>query len=106
MGFCNDITPECVTCFEVSDGNCNDSLSLSLGLTGLTTYYLNLTDKFDIITPLDVTTDALGDFIITQTWTEFFGAIEVEIYTNATRIAADKVSFIISGTSYDCLILK
>lgn len=85
MGFCNDITPTCDVCFEVLYGKCNDVLTLSLGLAPSTTFFLNLTDKFDIVTPLTVTTDISGDFTITQTWTEFFGDVEVEIFSDAGR---------------------
>ena len=104
MGFCNDITPNCDTCFEFSYGECNDVLTLSLGLTALTIYYLNLIDKFDIVTQLTVTTDGAGDFTITQTWTEFFGAIEVNIFLDANRTIP--VSFIVNSISYNCLILQ
>jgi len=102
MGFCNNITPTCVTCYGATYGECNDVFTLSLGLLPLTTYYLNLIDKFDIVTELEVTTDANGDFTITQTWTEFFGAVEIEIYSDPTRVV--KVSFTVSSTTYDCVI--
>lgn len=103
MGFCNDITPNCDTCYDAIYGECNDVITLSLGLTPLTTYYLDLIDKFDIVTPLTVITDGAGDFTITQTWTQFFGAIELQIYSDSARTVL--VSFIIGGTSYNCVIL-
>jgi len=104
MGFCNDITPTCDTCYEITYGNCNDTLTFNLGLGATTNYYLNLIDKYDIVNEEDVVTDGSGDFTIVQTWTEFFGAVEVEIYDDAPR--TNRVSFTISGTTYDCIILK
>jgi len=104
MGFCNDITPNCDTCFEAIYGECNDVITLSLGLNALTTYFLNLTDKFDIVTPLTVTTDGAGDFTITQTWTQFFGAIEIEIFSDSDRTV--KVAFIVGAVSFNCIVLN
>jgi len=103
MGFCNDITPACDVCFEVLYGKCNDVLTLSLGLTPSTTFFLNLTDKFDIVTPLTVTTDGSGDFTITQIWTEFFGDVEVEIFSDAGRTLL--VTVVQNGALYNCVIL-
>tara|TARA_Y100000296_G_C5063512_1_gene201109 strand:- start:241 stop:558 length:318 start_codon:yes stop_codon:yes gene_type:complete len=104
LGFCTNTTPTCDTCYEIADGNCTDVLNINLGINPATTYYLNLIDKFDITTELTITTDGAGNFTITQTWTEFSGAVEVEIYSDAARTV--KVSFTISGTSYNCIILK
>lgn len=103
MVFCNPISPNCDTCFEVVYGNCNDILTLSLGLDAATTYYLNLTDKFDVVTPLTVVTDGSGDFTITQTWTEFFGGIEITIFSDAGRTALVTVSQ--NGIAYNCVLL-
>lgn len=104
MGFCNNITPTCDTCLEFIYGKCNDVLTFSLGLTPNTVFFLNLIDKFDIITQLIVTTDNSGDFTITQTWTEFFGAIEIQIFTDASR--ENLVPFVIGSTSFDCIVAK
>lgn len=104
MGFCNDITPTCDVCFEFSYGECNDVLTFSLGLTPLTTFFISLIDKFDIVTFLTITTDASGDFTITQTWTEFFGAVEIQIFTDSTR--DNLVPFVIGGTSFDCIVAQ
>ena len=82
MGFCNDITPSCDVCFAFSYGECNDVLTFSLGLSENTNYFLRLIDKFDIVTFINVATDGSGDFTITQTWTEFFGGVEIQIYTS------------------------
>lgn len=103
MGFCNNIDPNCDVCFEVLYGKCNDVLTLSLGLTPSTEFFLNLTDKFDIVTQLTVTTDISGDFTITQTWTEFFGDIEVEIYSDSDRTIL--VSIEQDFTAYACVLL-
>ncbi|KKN74676.1 hypothetical protein LCGC14_0388780 [marine sediment metagenome] len=103
MGFCNNITPTCDVCFEVLYGKCNDVLTLSIGLTPSTTFFLNLTDKFDIITPLTVTTDSSGDFTITQTWTEFFGDVEVEIFSDAGRTIL--ITVIQNSNIYNCILL-
>lgn len=103
MGFCNDITPTCDVCFEVLYGECNDVLTISLGLTPSTTFYLNLTDKFDIVTPLTVTTDGSGDFTITQTWVEFFGDVEVEVFSDSGRTSI--VTFVQNPNVYNCVIL-
>ncbi|KKN67193.1 hypothetical protein LCGC14_0463660 [marine sediment metagenome] len=102
MGFCNDITPTCDVCFEFSYGKCNDVLTFSLGLPPNTVFFLNLIDKFDIVTQLTVLTDASGEFTITQTWTEFFGAVEIQIFTDATR--ENLVPFVIGSTSFDCIV--
>lgn len=104
MGFCNDITPTCDVCYEVASGACNDVITLSLGLTPATTYYIDLIDKFDIVTPLTIITDGAGDFTVTQTWSEFYGAVEVEIYLDALRTV--RVSFTLIGISYNCIILS
>ena len=103
MGFCNDITPTCDVCFEVLYGECNDVLTISLGLTPSTTFFLNLTDKFDIVTPLTVTTDGSGDFTITQTWTEFFGDVELEIFSDSGRTLI--ATFVQDSTVYNCVLL-
>ena len=103
MGFCNDITPTCDVCFEVLYGECNDVLTISLGLTPSTTFFLNLTDKFDIVTPLTVTTDGSGDFTITQTWTEFFGVVELEIFSDSGRTLI--ATFVQDSTVYNCVLL-
>lgn len=102
MGFCNDITPTCDVCFEFNYGKCNDVLTFSLGLPPNTVFFLNLIDKFDIVTQLTVTTDPSGDFNITQTWTEFFGAVEIQIFTDVTR--DNLVPFVIGSTSFDCIV--
>ena len=102
MGFCNEITPTCDTCYELTYGECNDVITLSLGLTPLTVYFIDLIDKFSIVTPLTVTTDSNGDFTITQTWTEFFGAVEIQIYNDVGRV--DLVTFTVNGTSFNCVI--
>ena len=104
MGFCNNITPDCDTCLELVYGECNDVITFSLGLTPDTVFFLNLIDKFDIVTPLTVTTDGNGDFTITQTWTEFFGAIEIQIFSDAARNI--RVSFIDNSTSFDCIVFN
>lgn len=104
MGFCNNITPTCDTCFEATYGECNDVFTLSLGLDENTTYFLNLIDKFDIITPLTVTTDANGDFTITQTWTEFFGAVEIQIFADVGRV--DLVTFTVDLTTFNCIVAQ
>lgn len=104
MGFCNDIPPSCDTCLEAIYGKCNDVITISLGLSGLTTFFLNLIDKFDIVTQLTVITDANGDFTITQTWTEFFGPIEIEVYADPQR--ATRVTFTVGGTNFDCVTLE
>lgn len=104
MGFCSDISPSCDTCYGAIYGKCNDVITLSLGLTASTTFYLNLIDKFDIVTQLTVITDANGDFTITQTWTEFFGSIEIEIYADPSR--ATRVNFSVGGTSFDCVTFE
>ena len=103
MGFCNDITPACVTCYEAIYGKCNDVITFPLGLDASTTYYLNLIDKFDIVTQLTVTTDVNGDFDITQTWTEFFGAIEIQIFSDPDRNT--RVLFTVNSISFDCIVL-
>ncbi len=103
MVFCNDITPTCDVCFEVLYGECNDVLTISLGLDASTTFFLNLTDKFDIVTPLTVTTDGSGDFTITQTWTQFFGDVEVEIFSDSGRTIP--IVFIQNSIVYHCVIL-
>ncbi len=103
MVFCNDITPNCDTCFEVQYGNCNDTLTLSLGLAVTTNFFLNLTDKFDIVTPIDVTTDGSGDFTITQTWTEFFGAVEMTIFSDSNRTALVVITQ--DSKNYNCVLL-
>jgi len=103
MGFCNNITPQCDVCFEVLYGECNDVLTISLGLTPSTTFFLNLTDKFDIVTPLTITTDGSGDFTITQTWVEFFGDVEVEIFTDSDRTIS--LVFVQNTIVYHCVIL-
>ena len=102
MGFCNNITPSCESCYEATYGECNDVITLSLGLTPLTTYYLDLIDKFDIVTPLTVVTDGSGDFDITQTWSEFFGAVEIQIFTDPARV--HKVTFTVDTTAYNCIV--
>lgn len=104
MGFCNDITPTCDVCFEFSYGKCNDVLTFSLGLAGNTTFFLSLIDKFDIVTFLTVTTDANGDFTITQTWTEFFGAVEIQIFSDPARTTI--VEFIESSVTYNCIVAQ
>ena len=104
MGFCNDITPNCDTCHTISYGNCNDVLTISLGLNPLTDFFLTLTDKFDIVTNIDVTSDGSGAFNLTQTWTEFFGAIEVTIFSDSNRTIL--VPFIVNSTNFNCLILQ
>lgn len=103
MGFCNKISPVCDVCFEVLYGKCNDVLTLSLGLPTNTTFFLNLIDKFDIVTPLTITTDGSGDFTITQTWTEFFGDIEVQIFSDTGR--TELVDFLQNSNAYNCVIL-
>lgn len=104
MGSCNDIAPTCDTCFEVVYGVCSDVLTISLNLTALTTYYIDLIDKFDIITQLTVTTDALGDFTITQTWTQFAGAVEIQIFSDAAR--TNQVNFSQGGVTFDCVVMQ
>lgn len=104
MGFCNKIAPTCDVCFEFSYGKCNDVLTFSLGLTGNTTFFLSLIDKFDIVTFLTVTTDASGDFTVTQTWTEFIGAVEILIFTDSAR--ENLVPFVIGSTSFDCIVAQ
>lgn len=104
MGFCNDITPGCDVCYEAIYGECNDVITLSLGLAATTTFYLNLIDKFDIVTQLTVITDASGDFTITQTWAEFFGTIEIEIYAEPARVT--RVIFTVGSTTFDCITLS
>jgi hypothetical protein len=104
MGFCNDITPTCDVCFVVDYGVCNDVLLLSLNLAPSTTYYLDLIDKFDIIAQTSVATDANGEFNLTQTWTQYFGAIELQIFSDADRL--NRVAFVKDGTEYDCVILQ
>ncbi len=104
MGGCNDITPTCDVCFEFLYGKCNDVLTFSLGLTANTNFFLSLIDKFDIVTFLTVTTDVSGDFTITQTWTEFFGAVEIQIFIDAAR--ENRVPFAIDGTSFDCIVAQ
>ena len=104
MGFCNNITPDCDVCLELVYGECNDVITFSLGLTPDTVFFLNLIDKFDIVTPLTVTTDGNGDFTITQTWTEFFGAIEIQIFADIGRV--DLISFTVDGTSFNCIVTQ
>ncbi len=103
MVFCNDISPNCDTCFEVEYGNCNDVLTLSLGLTPSTNFFLNLIDKFDIITQIDITTDVSGDFTITQTWTKFFGDIELQIFSDSGRTILVTVTQ--NAIIYSCVLL-
>ncbi len=103
MVFCNPISPNCDTCFEVVYGNCNDVLTLSLGLDAATTYFINLTDKFDVVTPLTVLTDGSGDFTITQTWTEFFGGVEVDIFADSERTIL--ISIVQNSKYYNCVLL-
>lgn len=102
MGFCNDITPTCDVCFEATYGKCNDVFTLSLGLMPLTTYYLKLIDKYDIVTELVVITDAIGAFDITQTWTEFFGDVEIQIFSDSGRI--NLVTFTQNSIEFNCII--
>ena len=104
MGFCNDIAPTCETCFEATYGECNDVITLSLDLNPLTTYYLDIIDKFDIVTPLTVVTDSSGTFDITQTWTEFFGAVEIQIFSDEARV--NLVSFTTDSITYDCIVAQ
>lgn len=103
MGFCNDIIPTCDTCFTVVYGVCNDVLTLSLDLTPATTFYLDLIDKFDIITQLTVITDGNGDFTITQTWTQFAGAMELQIFLDEAR--TNQVNFSQGGVTFDCVVM-
>lgn len=103
MVFCDPISPNCDTCFEVEFGNCDDVLTLSLGLDAATTYYLDLIDKFDKITQLTVITDGSGDFTIIQTWTEFFGSIEVQVYSDAARTILVPITQ--NAIVYQCVLL-
>ena len=103
MGFCNNITQGCEVCYEAIYGECNDVITFSLGLTGNTTFFLSLIDKFDIVTQLTVTTDVNGDFDITQTWTEFFGAVEVQIFSDVMRNT--RVLFTVNSISFECIVL-
>lgn len=102
MGVCNNITPSCDVCYEAIYGECNDVITFSLGLTGNTTFFLNLIDKFDIVTQLTVITDDNGDFTITQTWVEFFGPIEIQIFSDADRNT--RVIFTVDSTNFDCIV--
>lgn len=104
MGFCNDITPTCDVCFETAYGQCGDVLEFNLGLGAVTTYYLNLIDKFDIITQTTVITDAFGNFTLTQTWTQFTGSIEIQIFTDAARL--NQLTFSQGGIDYDCIVMS
>ncbi len=104
MGFCRDITPTCDTCFEAVYGVCNDVLIISLSLTADTTFYVDLIDKFDIITQLTVVTDSNGDFTITQTWTQYAGAMEIQIFSDEAR--TNQVNFSQGGTTFDCVVLQ
>lgn len=104
MGFCNDITSSCDVCFEITYGKCNDVFTLSLGLTPLTTFFLKLIDKFDIVTLIEVTSEANGDLNITQTWTEFFGAVEIQIFSDPARTTI--VEFTESGVTYNCIVAQ
>ena|SRR3990167_6604677 len=109
MGFCNEIIPNCDVCWEVAIGDCLTSITLSLGLSPSTTYYLRLINKWD--TEYDITgiTNGSGDLPIDKTQlpnnliNEYAGDFELQIFGNSARTT---LVMITQGLiQYDCVIL-
>jgi len=102
MGFCNEIIPTCDTCYVISNGGCGNTIAVNIGLTPITTYYIELIDKFDIVTQTSVVTDVNGNFTLEQTWAN--GSMEMLIYSDSGYTVP--VTFVISTITYKCIIFK